>query len=143
MADIDKLLSDCLYFTANKLSRVITKMAEEEFLITGLTPTYALLINVVNEGKEVSQKEIGQALHMTPSTITRFIDKLEDKNLVQRTQKGKLSLITPTEEGQALQVKIDEAWSNLYKRYSNILGYDVGDTFTSQVDQMGELLEKE
>lgn len=143
MADIDKLLGDCLYFTANKLSRIITKMAEEEFVITGLTPTYALLINVVNERKEVSQKEIGQALHMTPSTITRFIDKLETKGLVKRTQKGKLSLITATKEGEALQVKIDEAWSNLYKRYSQILGYEAGDKFTAYVDQIGDLLESE
>ena len=37
MSDINESLSDCLYFSSNKLARVVTKMAEEEFKITGLS----------------------------------------------------------------------------------------------------------
>ena len=39
MAD-ESYLHDCLFFTTNRLSRAITKMAEEEFAMTGLTPMY-------------------------------------------------------------------------------------------------------
>jgi len=141
MTDINHLLTDCLYFTANKLARVIGKMAEEEFRITGLSPTHAFLVNIVNEKEGVTQKEIGEALHMTPSTITRFVDKLEGKGLVERRSEGKNAYIYATGKGKALQVDIDKAWNNLYKRYSEITGYEEGDQLTAYLDKVGDMLE--
>ncbi|MBU5485218.1 MarR family transcriptional regulator [Clostridium sp. MSJ-11] len=142
MADTEPSLSNCLYFTVNKLSRVIGKMAEEEFEITGLSPTYALLINIVNVNKGVGQKEIGEALHMTPSTITRFIDKLEVKGLVIRKCEGKNCRIYPTEKGQKLQPDIDKAWSNLHERYSKILSYEKEKQLIETIDKIGIKLEE-
>ena len=54
---IDKLLHHCLYFTANRMSRIITHMAEEEFRVTGISPTYAFLLMIVNENDGISQKD--------------------------------------------------------------------------------------
>ncbi|WP_315117699.1 MarR family transcriptional regulator [uncultured Clostridium sp.] len=142
MADTDPSLRNCLYFTVNKLSRVIGRMAEEEFEITGLSPTYALLINIVNANKGVGQKEIGEALHMTPSTITRFIDKLEVKELVIRKCEGKNCRIYPTEKGKRLQSDIDKAWSNLHERYSKILGYEEGERLIDIIDRLEIKLEE-
>ena len=40
-------MCSCLYFTSNKLNRILNKMAEEEFLKTGLSPSHALtLMNI-------------------------------------------------------------------------------------------------
>lgn len=141
MAEVDKLLCDCLYFTANRLSRVIGKMAEEEFLITGLSPNYALLVNIVNDHDGISQKEIGQSLHMKPSTITRFIDKLESKKLVERRSEGKNSFIFSTKEGKELQKDIDKAWQSLHDRYSKIIGCEEGEELTLKLNMVGNALE--
>lgn len=141
MSEVDKLLCDCLYFTANRLSRVIGKMAEEEFLITGLSPNYALLVNIVNEHNGISQKEIGEALHMKPSTITRFIDKLESKKLVVRRTEGKNSFVFSTKEGKKLQNDIDKAWKNLHERYSSIIGHELGEDLTLKINLVGNALE--
>ena len=143
MAKIENLLDDCLFFTASKTARVITKMAEEEFMMTGLAPNYAFLVNIVNEKGEINRKDIAEYLHMAPSTITRFVDKLESKKLVKRKIVGKNSMISSTKKGLELQPKIDEAWHNLYVRYSEIISYDIGDRLTKELSIIGDKLEEE
>ena len=75
-------------------------MADEEFRITGLSPTYAFLLSILNEGDGITQKEIGEVLDVTPSTITRFIDKLENSGHLERRIEGKNSFIYSTEKGK-------------------------------------------
>lgn len=117
MLDRNEILSDCLYYSSIKLSRMIGKMADEEFRITGLSPTYAFLVSIVNESDGISQKEIGEVLHVTPSTITRFIDKLENSGHLERRIEGKNSFIYSTEKGKGIQPDINRAWTNLHDRY--------------------------
>ena len=137
----DILLHHCLYFTANRLSRAITHMAEEEFRITGITPTYAFLIMVVNSNQGICQKELCEILHLAPSTVTRFIDKLENKGILTRKQEGKKSFVYSTTKGQSLQVEIDKAWKNLHDRYSEVLGLEEGHNITQAVDIASQKLE--
>jgi len=122
MLDRNELLSDCLYYSSLKLSRMIGKMADEEFRITGLSPTYAFLVSIVNESDGITQKEIGEILHVTPSTITRFIDKLENSGHLERRIEGKNSFIYSTEKGKGIQQDINRAWTNLHDRYKVSFG---------------------
>ena len=131
MLDRNALLGDCLYYSSNKLSRMIGKMADEEFRITGLSPTYAFLLSILNEGDGITQKEIGEVLHVTPSTITRFIDKLENSGHLERRIEGKNSFIYSTEKGKGIQSDIDRAWTNLHARYKDLLGEDGCNELTS------------
>lgn len=141
MTDINESLSGCLYFASNKLARSISKMADEEFRITGLSPTYAFLICIVNENTEISQKEISEKLHMTPSTITRFIDKLENKNLVIRRSDGKTTLISLTKKGVELIPYISKAWQNLHERYSSILSEEENQELVIAINKVANKFE--
>lgn len=141
MSDINESLSSCLYFSSNKLARVIGKMADEEFSITGLSPTHAFLISIVNEHHGIGQKEIGEVLHMTPSTITRFIDKLENKGLVNRQNDGKNTAIYLTEKGILLQIDINKAWQNLHNRYSELLSEEEKKDLTMIINRVIAKLE--
>lgn len=142
MANVDEMLSSCLYFNSNILARIIGKMAEEEFRITGLSPTLAFLISIVNESEGTGQKYIGEKLHMTPSTITRFIDKLENKGLVIRKNDGKNTYIYLTEKGTMLQADIRKAWNNLHERYSEILGEDEDVKLAHRINKIAVKLEE-
>jgi len=112
---IDHLLQGCLFFTANSLARVMTNMAENEFSATGLAPHYAFIVMLVCEKPGISQKEISEYLQLTPSTITRFVDKLEAKKLVKREMEGKTVLLNPTVEGKKTLPKIAKAWQATLK----------------------------
>jgi MarR family transcriptional regulator, organic hydroperoxide resistance regulator len=122
--------SNCLFFTISKLSREIARLADESFSPTGLSPTYAFLMMLVNEQPGIAQKELSGHLHLAQSTVTRFIDKLEHRGLVTRSQEGKNSFITATAEGKAIMKSITAAWTRLYHRYSKLLGYSEAERLT-------------
>ncbi len=114
-------LNGCLFFTTVKLSRVFGKIAEEAFSKTGLSPSHALLLYLVNQKEEILQKELGETLHLTPSTITRLIEKLEHKTLVSKRCEGKSVILSTTPQGIALQKSIMESWILLHEQYQGIL----------------------
>lgn len=117
----DCMLNGCLFFSSAKLARSLGKIADDAFRKLGFSPSHALLLYVVNQRNGIYQKEIGELLHLMPSTITRFIEKLEASKLVCRTNEGKNVYLTPTEKGLLMQPEIVEAWNNLHDSYSDIL----------------------
>lgn len=143
--DQDKcnIMCNCLYFTSNKLSRIINRIAEEEFLKTGLSPSHALTLMIIINQPGLPQKEISKDMNIKPSTTTRFIDKLEARGLVERKVEGKVSYLYPTKKGTDLKSDIAECWGNLYKRYSKILGEEKSIKLTAGINEAAEKLEKD
>jgi len=143
MGDSKSILHHCLYFTANSLSRVITRMAEEEFRKTGLSPSHAFLVMLVNDHPGIGQKELCEQLHLAPSTVTRFVDTLVFKGYLIRQADGKASKVTATPAGKALQEPIEVAWKNLHQRYAKVLGLEAGDRLTAIIDEASRKLSQQ
>ncbi|MFK7692393.1 MarR family winged helix-turn-helix transcriptional regulator [Paenibacillus sp. HJGM_3] len=139
----EAFLHNCLFFTANRLGRAITKLAEEEFAPTGLTPMYGYLIRLVNGEPGISQKELSEKLSVTASTLTRFIDKLEGKQLVERKGQGKTVHVYPTEKSRALEGTIRQASKSLKERYEALLGPELAQRLTLETEQSSEKLERQ
>ncbi len=131
---------NCLYHSVNALSRVLTKMADEEFAVTGLTSSYALLLMSVNEKPGIQPKEISKEMQLTPSTVTRLIEKLELKGLVERRNSGRCTLVYPTQLGIYKHKNIKDAWVSLHSRYSELLGKEKTNLLTSEVGSSIQLL---
>jgi DNA-binding MarR family transcriptional regulator len=141
MVKCDSKYCGCLYFSANALARNITKMAEEAFSETGLSPSYAFLVMSINSNPGIQPRDLSAEMQLTPSTITRLIEKLEYKNLAERKISGKYTEVYPTEKSLKLDETIKLAWINLYKSYSEILGEDNGKELTAQIYNATKLLE--
>lgn len=139
----ESFLHNCLFFTTNRLSRAITKMAEEEFAMTGLTPMYGYLIRLVIGNPGIPHKELAEKLYISPSTLTRFVDKLVSKQLVERQVQGKNVFLYPTEKGRELEHTIRAASKNFYNRYQRILGVEPSVQIAKDMELMSEQLEKE
>ena len=140
MSQSKSILHQCLYFTANSLSRVITRMAEDEFRKTGLSPSHAFLMMLVNDRPGIGQMELCKQLHLAPSTVTRFVDTLVFKGFLTRQVEGKASKVTATAEGAALQKPIEAAWKSLHQRYAKVLGLEKGDLLTAMIDDASRKL---
>jgi DNA-binding MarR family transcriptional regulator len=139
--NIDNQLDECLFFSSCKLGRVLGKTAEDEFKITGLSPSHAFLLHIVNHNSGIQQKQIGELLHMTPSTITRFIEKLENKQLITRKAEGKNVFIFKTEKGLLLQKEIENAWERVHASYAGLLTKEEHAQFIATTNKIIERLE--
>jgi len=113
----------------------MTRAADEEFSSVGLSPSYAFLIMTVANKPGIQPGEISKTLELTPSTITRLIEKMERKGLLKRKFEGKNTGVYITTKGRLLTGEIKRCWLNLYKRYSVILGEEHGIQLTGMIYQ--------
>jgi DNA-binding MarR family transcriptional regulator len=118
-------------------------MAEEEFAVTGLQPSYAFIIMSVNINPGINIGEIAKIMMLKPSTVTRLIEKLENKQLITKKSEGKYSLLYPTDKSLELDSAIKKAWMNLYNRYVMILGEKFAKEITNMIFDAAIKLEKE
>ena len=131
----------CLYNSANVLARNMTRMADEAFAKLGLTSSYAFLIMTANDKPGIQPKEICQHLQLTPSTVTRLIEKMEYKGFLERKKVGRITEVYPTKEGLKLQPEIKSAWKSLAKRYNSILGKKDSQELTTAIHNANMKLE--
>lgn len=99
-------------------------MADEAFSVTGLTSSYAFLLMMVNEKPGVQPSEISTQMQLTPSTVTRLIEKMEYRGFLRREHVGRTTEVYPTQNSLDLDAQIKQAWAGLYKQYADVLGAD-------------------
>jgi len=132
----------CLYYSASALARGMTRLAEESFSMTGLTPSYAFLLMTVNDHPGIQAGEISRNLLLAPSTVTRLIEKMEAKGYLERKTSGKFTAVYPTVRSLEYDSKIREAWHNLYRRYIDLLGEESSRQLTSEIFAASQKLER-
>ena len=135
METVDSPFCECLFFSTNALARNLTRLAEEEFSTAGVAPSYAFLMMAVNAEPGVKPSIISQKMQLSPSTVTRLIEKLEIKGYLERKVNRKYTLVYPTPLGASLEIKLQKAWNNLQRRYSNLLGDETASALTAEVYQ--------
>lgn len=141
MSNSSEILNNCLYFSANSLSRIMTRLADEAFKPTGLSPSHAFLMMIVNENPGIGPNELSKKLQIAPSTVTRFVDVLEKKGMIYRESEGKVSKIFNTEKGKNLQETIKSCWGKLYDSYTGQLGERLSGVLNDLINEASRKLE--
>ena len=122
MKTSDSKYCKCLYFTTNALARKVEKLAIEAWKPVNLSPSHAYLLMMVIEQPGVQPGNIAKELQLTPSTISRLIEKLEERNLLLRVTEGKITNVYPSSEGKNMLPELKSCLANFYSKYSAILG---------------------
>jgi DNA-binding MarR family transcriptional regulator len=135
----DSKYCKCLYFTANSLARKIDKLAQESWSKVDLSPSHAYLLMMVLEEPGIQPGLLADHLQLQPSTVTRLIEKLEEKKLLVRTTEGKMTNVYPSPKGKDLLPKLKECLNEFYSRYSAILGKEES---AKLVQNMGKVADK-
>jgi MarR family transcriptional regulator, organic hydroperoxide resistance regulator len=116
--------SKCLYFSANALARKIEKLAAESWKKINLSPSHAYLLLTVIEEPGVQPGTLAAEMQLTPSTITRLIEKLEAEKLLVRTVEGKVTNVYPTPKAKELYPKMKVCLNEFYKNYTLLAGVE-------------------
>jgi DNA-binding MarR family transcriptional regulator len=133
---------NCLVFSANALSRIITKIADEAFASTGLPSSYAFLVMQANKNPGATIGALGEALQLTPSTLTRLVEKMEQKGYLRRETAGRTTLVFPTEAATLLDPALRLAWASIYHQYVDVLGEKTAQQLTADVYAASSALRK-
>lgn len=115
----------CLFFNINALTRVINRIWDEAFAEFDLSPSHAYLLRLVLTTPGLSPKQIGDELHLEKSTITRFLDVLEKKGMVQRkvsTEDARSMVIYPSRKAQAIEKALHRKGEQLYRKMQKTIG---------------------
>lgn len=129
----------CLYFTSAALARKIEKMAVESWKKLGLSPSHGYLLLAVLDEPGIQPSALAEQLQLQPSTITRLIEKLEEKKLAVRTTEGRLTNVYPTPKAKELQPKMMACLQDFSRKYAGILGEAES---TSLVQTLAEAADK-
>jgi len=130
----------CMYFSANTLARKIEKLAGNCWKKLNLSPSHAYSLMVVFEDPGVQPGALAKELQLTPSTITRLIEKLEEKKLVVRTTEGKVTNVYPTPKGTELYPKLKECSKNFYETYASVLGKEESARLVQNLNKLADKL---
>lgn len=140
MKTSDSKYAECLYFTSNALARKVEKMANECWKKVDLSPSHAYLLIAVLDEPGMQPGGLSDQLQLTPSTITRLIEKLEEKKLVIRTTEGKLTNVYPTPKAKELQPELKNCIVEFNTRYTAILGRDESARFVKNLTKVADKL---
>ena len=137
----DSRYAECLYFTSAALARKVEKLAAESWKKVNLSPSHAYLLMAVLEEPGIQPTGLAEHLQLQPSTITRLIDKLEEKKLVVRTSEGKISNVYPTPKAKELQPKLKLCMQEFYGRYADIIGQEDSRKLAQAMARIADKLE--
>lgn len=113
----------CLYFNTNRLSRMVGKVWNDAYRELELAPAHAYLLRLVLDEPGLSQKEIGEALHLEKSTVTRFIDKMVEQDYLKRCYDSQPGIF-PTAKSKKIHTRLNEIGNELYKNMQQSIGKD-------------------
>jgi MarR family transcriptional regulator, organic hydroperoxide resistance regulator len=132
----------CMYFVANALGRRIEKLAIESWKKVDLSPSHAYLLMLAIEEPGIQPTALSEQLILTPSTITRLLEKLETKGLAIRDTEGKMTKVYPTSKAKEMYPVLQECLGHFIENYSKILGKEesmqVVNSMACLADKLGD-----
>jgi len=142
MKSDESVLTKCLFFTSNRLSNIMRKVADEAFSDLDISSSYVYLLVIVNQYCGITQSELAEKLDISASTCTRFVDKLVTQDILRKEYDWKTAHIYITDKGKNTCEQIDSSFEKLYKCYTDILGEDVSNTLANDMWCVSEMLAK-
>jgi DNA-binding MarR family transcriptional regulator len=115
------------------------KLSSQSWSRVELAPSHAYLLMAVLEEPGMQPGILADHLQLQPSTITRLIEKLEEKKLVVRTTEGKITNVYPTPKARELQPRMNTCMEEFLKNVSELIGKEES---LSLVRQMAKVADK-
>jgi len=117
----DSRYNECMYFISAAFARKVERLAVTSWKEVNLSPSIAYLLMLVIEEPGCQPTYIGHHLHLKPSTVTRFVEKLEERKLIVRTTEGKLTNIYPTPKGKEMYPELKKCLQDFMSRYDKLI----------------------
>lgn len=96
----------------DRLERILGQIGPDEVCCEGLTPRQTAILRTLAAQEGARLSDLAQASGISPSAMTRVLERLEKQNLVQRVRgsqpDGRAAMVRITPSGRAVRHHIDE-----------------------------------
>ncbi len=130
---MEQFLYDSMYFGVARMHRIVSKVADDAFKSTGMSPTYGLLMMLLDAWKELTPSDISSSLDISPSTTTRFLDKLDRLGYISRRSEGIYSYVSLSPTGLQKLPEIKGTFEELEMKLSRMLTSRVANRIKPQI----------
>ncbi|MBZ5704234.1 MAG: MarR family transcriptional regulator [Acidobacteriia bacterium] len=95
-----------------RLARVLNRVGPDEVCCESLTPRQCGILRTLADKQGARLSDLAAETGITPSAMTRVLDKLEAQGLIQRVrgagEDGRAAMVAITERGRAIRGRIDQ-----------------------------------
>lgn len=142
MADhSDSMLDGNIFFLASALARKLSSEADGQFARFGLSASHCLILMLVDQNPDIQPSMLAEKLYLKPSTISRLVQKLEQRELVQRSSEGRKSLIACTTKGSEQAQEVEQLWERLKENKKEVLGERYTEVLSEMISNALEKIE--
>lgn len=139
---IEEGLPHCLYFSTQDLARLLAAYADEAWAPTGLSPSHGYTLFLILHNPGCNMVWLSEQMHLAPSTISRFVDKLEQKGLVKRQQVGRNISLSGTKKGSEMEPLLQKASENIYLKMIDAFGEEEYFSSRDKIVHLTQLIRK-
>lgn len=122
-----EMACNCLMGRARLLARVLTGIYEEQLRPFGLKASQLNLLIVVAQAGPLRRSEIGRAIHLDASTLTRNLAVMLSNGWIEEVQDhadGRGQPLRITKSGDALLAEVAPVWRKAQQKAQELLGAD-------------------
>lgn len=139
--DSENMLSGNLFFLTGALSRKLNRQADEVLASVGLSTSHALLLLLIREEPGIQPGSLAEKMYLKPSTISRLVQKLERRKLVERESEGRTTAVACTAQGKELVQQVGERWELLLKGVREELGDRYAEVLSEMISNALETID--
>lgn len=140
---LEHALSICASFNMRKATRMVTLAFDERLKTIGLRSTQlAILIMVASRGP-ITMTKLGHEMALTPSTLSRNLKLLSQKNYVNVTKAtGRSKAVALTDKGLEIVKKAIPVWQQAQQVFTKHVGEENWTSLLSRLDEMTIVMQK-
>lgn len=141
--DIQELLNMDFYFSIKKLNRILEKKTEETYRKIGLSHSYALTLFILSQEDGKCYKDLADILCITAPSMTKIIEKLNRRDLVNIIPNGRTKQIYLSDKGKDLADVIAEIFFSTRQEFiklAEINNLNDISTLNTQINQITKMI---
>lgn len=106
---------ECVARRLRQVNRTITRLYDEALRPHGITINQLNILAVITSEQQIRPGQLGQALGMEKSTVSRTIDRMVRKSWIKITpgNDSRTQLLTVTQKGHKLLLLVTPVWDAL------------------------------
>jgi len=139
----NNMFGRCMYFNSNALSRKLNAHWNQAFAQFDLPPSHGYLLRLVLASPGLSQQEISDELALEKSTVTRFLNVMEEKALVERREavnNTRKKCVYPTKKAIELHEGLELLGEELYRSMCDKFGAENVEQFVVSLKKFANQL---